>query len=257
MVERFTFHDSSRHTVAAVLSAPSATDRLVVLCHGFLSNKNSTTNTTLTRLLNERGIATLRFDFFGHGESDGPFEKITVGRALDQAMVAMDVAASKGYRRLGLIGSSFGGLIAILAASRRRDLSVVGLKCPVADFPEMLRLEFGKAGIDRWRQHHAIPDVTGGARPIRLDFTFYEQCLAYDAYKAAEAVTAPVLIVQGGCDELVPRDQSRRLYDALGTAKALKILEGADHGFTKADDFRTMATALADWTVRYLSPSST
>ena len=52
------------HGIAAILSMPDEpTTRLGVLCHGFLSGKNSTTNKTLTRLLNERGIATFRFDF--------------------------------------------------------------------------------------------------------------------------------------------------------------------------------------------------
>ncbi|MGH7232727.1 MAG: alpha/beta hydrolase [Nitrospiraceae bacterium] len=253
MEQAFRFHDPAGHSVAAILSTPSqATDRLAVLCHGFLSNKNSSTNKALTRLLNDQGIATLRFDFFGQGESEGPFEGITVDLALGQVLAALDVARSKGYRRLGLIGSSFGGLVSILAASKRPDVSALGLKCPVADFPEVLRLEFGQAGMDRWRQRNEIPDVTGGTRPVRLPFAFYENCLGYDAYKAAGTITVPVLIVQGDCDDLVPLHQSRRLWEAVAVEKDLKILNGADHGFTKADDFRTMTTVLVEWMINHL-----
>ena len=249
------FHDAAGHAVAAILSTPiQATDRLIVLCHGFLSNKKSTTNRTLTRLLLDQGIATFRFDFFGQGESEGPFERLTVGTAIDQTLAALDVVKAQSYRRVGLIGSSFGGLVAILVAAQRADLAAVGLKCPVPDFPEVLRLEFGEAGMDRWRRHHEIPDVTGGTQPVRLPFAFYENCLAYDAYKAAEAITAPVLIVQGDCDELVPLHQSRRLCDVIRTEKELQILNGANHGFTKAEDFRTMTNALADWMVKHLAP---
>ncbi len=253
MEQTFTFQDQTGHSIAAIVATPSSsTDRLAVLCHGFLSNKNSSSNRALTRLLTDHGIATLRFDFFGHGDSLGPFRDLTVTTALGQVMAALDVAVSQGYRRLGLIGSSFGGLIAILAASQCKDLSALGLKCPVGDFPEVLRLEFGQTGIDRWRQGNEIPDVTGGTRPVPLSFTFYEDCLAYDVYKAAESITAPTLIVQGGCDELVPLHQSRRLLDAINTEKDLKILEGADHGFAKADDFRTMTVALAEWMITHL-----
>jgi pimeloyl-ACP methyl ester carboxylesterase len=249
--------DRTTHPTFSVLAQPAEpTDRLVVLCHGFLSNKNSSTNKALTRLLAEKGIATLRFDFFGHGESPGPFGKLTVDIAVSQACAALDFAASRGYRRLGLIGSSFGGLVAVLVAARRSDLLALGLKCPVPDFPEMLRLEFGEAGINRWRQRDEIPDVTGGARPVRLHFAFYEHCLAHDAYKAAESITAPTLIVQGDCDEYVPLHQSRRLSDALQGEKDLQILRGADHGFTKGDDFRTMTALLAEWMVPRLKSDS-
>ena len=251
------FRDPQGHSVSAVLVTPEkGTDRLVLLCHGFLSNKNSTTNRTLTTRLVDEGIATFRFDFFGQGGSEGPFERITLTAAVQQTLTALELVRTKGYTRIGLVGSSFGGLAAILAASRSassgHDLSVVALKCPVPDFPEMLRREFGEAGMERWKKDHEIPDVTGGSTPVRLRFAFYEDCLAYDAYKAAEQIQAPVLIVQGDRDEYVPLDQSRRLYDALKGRKRLDVLPGADHSFTKPEDFRRMTTLIADWMIEHL-----
>lgn len=257
MEQPLTFRDPHGHKVSAVLSSPAGVaDRLVVLCHGFLSDKNSTTNRALTSLLGERGMGTLRFDFFGHGESEGPFECITTTLAVTQASAALEWAAARGSRRLGLIGSSFGGLVAILVASRFSSpnavLACLGLKCPVPDFPEILRLEFGQAGITQWNRTGEIPNVTGGAEPIRLRFDFYEDCLAHDGYKAAEAIRAPVLIVQGDRDEYVPLHQSRRLDEAVRTEKRLAILPGADHRLTRPDDFRTMTRLLADWMTVYL-----
>ncbi|MGH7164631.1 MAG: alpha/beta hydrolase family protein [Nitrospiraceae bacterium] len=251
------FTDPAGRAVAGILATPpTATDRVVVLCHGFLSNKNSNTNKTLTPLLIERGIATFRFDFLGQGESQGPFEQITVTAALDQARAALELVSSMGYRRLGLIGSSFGGLIATLAAGQALEhgasLFALAQKCPVPDFPEMLRLEFGEAGMERWKQADEIPNVAGGGEPIALRFSFYIDSLAHDAYKAAEVIQAPVLIVQGDADEYVPLHQCRRLYDALRATKRLEILPGADHGFSKPEDFRTMTALLADWMIQHL-----
>ncbi|HEY7533775.1 MAG TPA: hypothetical protein VH681_13455, partial [Nitrospiraceae bacterium] len=108
MEERFSFVDPSGHRVASILAAPEgSTDRIVVLCHGFLSGKNSTTNKTLTRMLTERGIATFRFDFFGQGDSPGPFEALTNTLAVGQTLAALDLVRQKGYRHVGLMGSSF------------------------------------------------------------------------------------------------------------------------------------------------------
>lgn len=250
--------DKAGHKIAATLAAPSSpTERLVLLCHGFLSNKNSSTNKALTRLLAEREIATLRFDFFGQGESEGPFENITVGLALDQAQSALAWASAHGFRDLGLVGSSFGGLIALLAASqsasRTSTLRCLALKCPVSDLPAMLRLEFGEDGMDEWRRNQTIPDVTGNPGRIRLKYRFYEECLGYDGYMAASNIALPSLIVHGDQDRLVPLAQSERLLDSLQGIKQLLVVSGADHGFTVGDHFNQMTHAIAEWMVTHLA----
>jgi len=254
MEEALTFQDQHGHRVASILTAPKAkTDRVALLCHGFLSNKNSTTNKTLTRALTEQGIATFRFDFFGQGDSEGPFEAITITTALGQVLAALDLLSAKGYKRIGLVGSSFGGLVAILAASKRPALVCLALKCPVTDFAEVLRLEFGEAGMEHWKIHHEIPDVTGGPKPVRLRYALYENCLTVDGYEAAATIKIPTLIVQGEKDELVPLHQSSRLMEALQGKRQLEIIRGADHGFTKGEDFKKMATLLTDWMVKHLT----
>jgi len=91
-------------------------------------------------MLTGRGIATFRFDFFGHGESQGPFEQLTNTLAVEQALAALDFVRQRGYRQIGLMGSSFGGLVSILSAAQRTDLACLTLKCPVVDFAEELRL---------------------------------------------------------------------------------------------------------------------
>jgi pimeloyl-ACP methyl ester carboxylesterase len=256
MEQALSFTDKDGHRTAGILAAPAGpTDRVAVLCHGFLSNKNSTTNRTLTARLLEHGIATLRFDFFGQGESEGPFERITCTTAVNQAKAALDLAVLKGFRRIGLFGSSFGGLVAILTASARKDLVCLALKCPVPDFEEMLRLEFKPEGLEAWKRTNTIPNVSSGQGRIKLQYGFYEDCLRHIGYDAAKAVTVPTLIVQGDCDEYVPLHQARRLVDALQGPKRLEILPGADHGFTKPGDFERMIALLTDWLVAYLTPS--
>lgn len=254
MEESLTFQDQHAHRIAAILSMPDTpTRRLVVLCHGFLSGKNSTTNRTLTRLLNEQDLATFRFDFFGHGDSDGPFENITVTLALHQTLAALDLVTIRGYDRIGLVGSSFGGLVAILTAAQCRDIACLALKCPVVDFAEELRLTFSAEELDRWQATGTIPNIVGGPDRVRLHYDFYEDCLKHIAYGPAERITAPTLIVQGEQDECVPLHQSQRLHDVLGGPKRLDLLPGADHQFTRGEDFRRMTTSISDWLITHLS----
>lgn len=253
MEESLTFHDRHSHTIAAILSTPDRpTTSLAVLCHGFLSNKNSTTNRTLTRLLNEQGLATFRFDFFGHGDSDGPFELLTTTLAVHQAEAALDLVTAKGYTRIGLVGSSFGGLVAIHTTAQRHDIACLALKCPVVDFAEELHLTFGPDEFMRWHATNTVPNIMGGPDRVRLHYAFYEDCLKQIAYGPAERITVPTLIVQGEQDESVPLHQSKRLYDALGGPKRLDLLPGADHQFTHGEDFHQMTTSISEWLASHL-----
>jgi len=253
MEEAITFHDRHGHSVAAILSTPDKpTAGVAVLCHGFLSGKNSTNNKTLTRLLDEQGLATFRFDFFGQGESDGPFEAITTTLAIAQTEAALDLVAAKGYDRIGLVGSSFGGLVAILTTAKRQDITCLALKCPVVDFAEELRVTFGSEELARWQATDTIPNIMGGPDRVRLRYGFYEDCLRQIAYGPAERITVPTLIVQGDHDECVPLHQSQRLHKALGGPKRLDLLSGADHQFTRREDFLQMTTSISEWLVRHL-----
>lgn len=268
MEQPLTFKDPDQRTVSAVLSTPDApTDRIAVLCHGFLSSQHSTTNKTLTRLLAGHNVATLRFDFFGHGDSQGAFEHITVGLAVSQALAALDLVAARGYAKVGLVGSSFGGLVAIHAAARwtgppgcevkpgpgePQGVACLALKCPVVDFPEELELELGRAGMAQWRRTGTVPNFAGGAGRIRLSFNFYEDAQRHIAYGVAPSIRAPTLIVQGDRDELIPLHQSRRFFDALTVEKSLHLLEGADHQFSRREDFVRMTTLVSEWLIAHL-----
>lgn len=259
MEEELSFRDQAGNRIAAVLAKPQhPTDSVAVLCHGFLSHKNSASNQALAELLNNRGIATLRFDCFGHGDSDGPFAKLTTSIGVAEARAALTYVMTRGYGRLALAGSSFGGLISILAAAEWTDLhkstpatvpplTCLALKCPVVDFGEELRLELGEDGLQQWEQTNTIPDLHGGPSRLPLDYAFYQDCLTRIAYEPARTITAPTLIVQGDHDEYVPLHQSQRLYASVSGPKHLEILPGADHRFTNPSDFQRMLTLLANW----------
>lgn len=259
MEQAFIFTDPDGHKISGILARPEKkTDRIAVLCHGFLSNKNSATNRALTEILVPQGIATFRFDFFGQGGSEGPFENITVTTALRQARAALDLVTAKGYRKIALEGSSFGGLVAILAAAQSPKLACLALKCPVPDFPEMLKLEFGEKEMAEWKKTGTIPNVVPGAGGrIKLAYGFYEDCVRHSGYNAAKAIAAPTLIVQGNADEYVPLHQSRRLSEELQGKNVLVVLPGADHHFSNPEHFREMTTLLAQWVADHLKPAAT
>jgi hypothetical protein len=123
----------------------------------------------------------------------------------------------------------------------------------VVDFAEELRLTFGQEELARWQATDTIQNIMGGLDRVRLRYDFYEDCLGQIAYAPAERITIPTLIVQGERDECVPLHQSRRLHDALRGLKKLELLPGADHQFTRGEDFHQMTTSISDWLVTHLT----
>ena len=100
----------------AVLQAPANRSwPLVILCHGLLSHKDGSKYRSLAQVFAEEGIATLRFDFRGCGQSEGRLEESTVsGRWRDlQSVLARSEKLNGFDGHLGILGSSMGGYLAL------------------------------------------------------------------------------------------------------------------------------------------------
>lgn len=247
------FLSSSGLLTPAILAEPSTPTHLgVILCHGFLSDKQSRTNRRLTELLIPQGITTLRFDWHGMGDTREHFSTMSLKQCEDQLDAAFQTLEEHGVTRLGLVGSSFGGLVAMLFAHKQHTLQVLGLKCPVVDFPEVLRLEFGPEAMEHWKSTNHIPNIVGGGSLVPLHYDFYEECRTYDAYAAISRIQVPTLVVHGDQDDLIPRSQIDRLMATLNSTKQCTMIEGADHQFGRPEEFRLMTHHLSQWIIQHL-----
>jgi len=247
--KKIVWEQASEKTDVAFVSPYQKTDKIVLLIHGFMSNKNSETNQILSQRLSEKGIATIRFDLFGHGESSGQFKHLTLSRCLHQVGSAMQWIQNNGYLNVSIVGSSFGGLIAIHAAEQYPHLRSVALKCPVSNYPKIWQNRFSDEGMSRWKKEGTIAFVTEDGKAT-LDYSYYEDLLKYDTYSSASRITAPTLIVHGDADDDVPVEQTIRLFDTLrlpNNQKQCVIVPGADHAFSKPEDFQAMIDHVHCW----------
>jgi dienelactone hydrolase len=131
------------------------------------------------------------------------------------------------------VGVSFGGLVATHVAAHSPWLAALALRCPVADFPELLRLQFGERAIEIWRLFGLVVDLRRGTPLIPVDYGFYEDCCRYDSYEAAARIHVPTIVVHGECDELVPQHQIYRLHDAIAADKELHMITGANRAISE------------------------
>ena len=169
--------------------------RTVFYLHGFASSGKSTKAAYLADRLKAHGIALECPDF-----NLPDFRSLTMTRMLDQ--LAAGIARSPGGG-VTLIGSSLGGTLAILAASRLPGLvDRVVLLAPAVMFAREGHQLLPAERVDEWRRRGATTFFHYGYNEDRLlDFAFYEDTVRYDAFEAS--VSQPTLIFQGVRDHSV------------------------------------------------------
>lgn len=239
------FIDSEQGKVCANVSR--AGDSVAILAHGYLSDKNSRTNQEISRLLNESGVSAISFDVYGHGESEGDVERLTVSKAASSMLAVYDYAKSR-FKKIGMCGSSFTGSVTLIAASKRKP-DAIALKCPVFLPKELWDWRHGEKGIAEWKSKGYVE--TWGSR---WHYEAYEDSLQYDMRKIAAMVKAPALVVHGDKDVTVPLSQAENLVFFLGSReKRLLEINGADHFFKDEKHFSLMTESMAGWLSDHLS----
>jgi len=236
MQTKLFYLNSKGEKLCAVLSDPfdNLEKPIFVLCHGFASSKDSNSILALDKAFTNKGVSTLRIDLYAHGESEGKFENLSVSEAVDDIVRAVHFLKSKGYRHVGLLGSSFSGIAATITASKSHDLYALILKSPVSDYSELFIKEYGEGGLLKWK-HEGTADRYGKM----LKYAFYEDAIKYNGYEAGKKIMVPTLIIHGDKDEVVPVEQSKKLATIIPGSR-LEVIEGANHRCAPGDAFSKM-----------------
>lgn len=255
MEEKVYFKNSKGDKLCGVLSSVTGdkSKPMIILCHGFSSSKDSNTYILFEKRFNDKGFSTFRFDFYGHGESEGKFEDITVSEAVDDTISAIKFLKGREHIKFGLIGSSFGGMTALLTAAKSKHLSVLGLRAPVSDYLKHLIARYTEVGIEDWKKTgftYYVRAETG--EKLRLNYSFFEDASKIDGYKNAKKIMTPTIIVHGGNDFTVPIEQSVKCCENIKDCK-LHILPKANHHFSSTEDYEKCINLIVDFFVEKLN----
>jgi uncharacterized protein len=226
----------------------------VLLLHGFGSEKNEVGNIfeRLSKRLAQNGIASLRIDFRGSGESAGTMAEASLHSYIDDADAALQYLFSLkeiNPLRMGILGFSLGGAIAMLVSTSYPEIkSMVTLSAPgnlESDFTALL----GKENfLEAEKNGTATIDL--GWRSVTLGKEFFESFSHFDTFTALNQYQGAYLAVAGLNDPL--SQYSDRFVQATPGLKKEKILvEGADHIFNVLSNDQTLSNQViekaTDW----------
>lgn len=221
---------------------------MAISCHGMLSTKEGAKHRLLADTLAARGIATLRFDFAGRGESEGDMEEMTYSSEMADLDAAVDYVSANGAQRIGVFGSSMGGAVALLAAARDERITAVATLAAVA-YPDQIEERYPRdcAG---WRERGYL-DLANG----RIGIALLDDALQHDVVSAARVIRAQVLVMHGVEDQVVPPSDAHDIAAALRNV-SLVLVDGADHSFSNPIHMRPAVRDIAEYLERCLRNGS-
>lgn len=215
---------------------------MAISCHGMFSDKGGQKHLALAAALEELGVPLLRFDFAGAGESEGRLFDLSYTRRMEDLDSAINTLCQQGARFFAVFGSSLGGAVALLTAAR--DERIVGVATLAAMGHPAELLESHPQALTSWRER-GYHDFPAG----RVGPTFLEDSLSHDVVGAVSVLRAPVFVVHGDQDEVIPCSDAHDIAAAARRA-SLELVLGADHSFSQAVHLRPVigriATFLAD-----------
>ena len=230
--------------LSAELEKPGDPDcrRIVILLHGFSSAKDRPHNLLAAKAMRGAGFATLRFDLYGHGESDGEFRKHTLFKWIGNTMTVIDAVREMGYTDIRLSGHSQGGLAAALVAGMEPDrISGLILRAPAFLIPGCCR-EGNLLGYTIDPDH--IPDSFPVIKGLTLDGNYIRVAQTIRVEDFVDRYQGPVLILQGDEDSEVPLDSVRPFAERYGNC-TLKVIAGESHHFDRHPE--EMQRIIREW----------
>lgn len=237
MEEKVYFKTSDGLKLCGILSKPSkATDKCIILCHGITVDKEEDgIFTNLARKLCDSGFAVFRFDFRGHGESEGKSVDMTIAGEVSDLMAAVKFLQEKEYQEFGILCASFGGGAVSLFASKYQALvKALVLWNAAIDYEQWMNPTlpwpvkyFGKPVFDR-AEKFGFTKI--GSRKFKIGKKLLDEINVLEPWKGLVNINSPILFVHGDQDSYVSYSDSVK-YSKLFKNATLVTIEGGEHGF--------------------------
>jgi putative redox protein len=249
--EKLVFSNSEGKKLSAVLEMPAGASPIAyaVFAHCFTCTKNIKAAVNISAALAAKGIAVLRFDFTGLGESEGDFADTNFSSNVD------DLFAASEYLRLNheapklLVGHSLGGTAVLQAAARVPSavaIATIGSPCE----PSHVTRHLGSAKNQIDTKGEAVVKLAG--RDIRIKKQFLDDLQESRMRETIGKLDRALLVLHSPVDEIVGIDNASHIFQHALHPKSFVSLDRADHLLSNVAESAYAGSVIAAWAGKYL-----
>lgn len=218
----------------------------IVFLGGFRSDMGGTKAVYLEEQCITEGLSYVRFDYRGHGQSEGVFEESCIGEWLQDTLDIMGHCTSDA-EKVVVVGSSMGGWLSLLMALQRPQNvhAIIGLAA-APDFTTWMEQAMTEAQHREMMEQGfiALPNDYSD-EPYIITRKLIEDGREHCLLNGTIHLDMPVRLIQGKKDTDVPWEVAAQIKDAL-TAKDVQVIyiEEADHRLSKPDELAVLRRTL-------------
>lgn len=248
--KRVTFRNRDGVELSGLIDRPDGPARAMALfAHCFTCTKNIKAATNISQALARNGIATMRFDFTGLGQSGGDFADTTFASNVADLVDAAAYLAEEHTAPALLVGHSLGGT-AVLQAAPEIDSAVAVATIGSPSTPEHVKHLFRDSEADIEANGEA--EVLLAGRPFTIRKSFLDDLAQHPIGETVRRMRRALLIMHSPLDATVEIDNASALFMQALHPKSFVSLDQADHLLTRAVDSQYAGEVLASWASRYL-----
>ncbi len=252
--KKVTFKNKSGLDISGRMDLPADREPLAyaLFAHCFTCTKNLKAIAHISRALTDRGLAVLRFDFTGLGESKGDFSETNFSSNIEDLVVAAEFMKEKFESPAILIGHSLGGAAMLHAGSRigsTRAVVTIGAPADLAHLKQSLKDSRKKIEKD------GQAEIAIGGKSFTVKKQFLDDLEKIEMQKAIRKLKKPLLILHSPVDEIVDPENAATIFKAAFHPKSFISLDNADHLVSNEADAMYIGSVIAAWAEKYVDMS--
>lgn len=218
--------------------------------HCFTCGKDLKSSVRISRRLAHHGLAVLRYDFTGLGESEGDFSRTNFTTNCQDIQAAARFLEDEFSAPKLLIGHSLGGTASAITANTIESVRAVAT---IAAPSSTRRLARFLADSNPQIQNEGVGVVNIGGFNYTLRRQLLEDLQTWDIESEISRLQLPILMFHSPADTTLPYDWGLRMFEATTSPKSFVTLDGSDHLLvSRPDDANYVADIIDGWSSRYL-----